>query len=505
MALFNENEFYPTPSHVIELMCEGLKIEGKTILEPSAGKGDIVNYLKAQGANVLSCETNKDLQTILKSKCDLIGEDFLKLESHQISHIQAIVMNPPFSNADKHILHAYNIAPAGCKIISLCNIETVKNTRYSSRQELTSIIDNFGQWQDIGNCFEEAERQTSVNVALVTINKAGSEQSAEFEGFYTDEEPEQEQFNGLMPYNFVRDLVNRYIGAVKIYNELLTVKSRLNAMTSSFFNGDIGIQTNHSYNSYKKELQKSGWNFIFNKMEMNKFVTRGLREDINKFVEQQQNIPFTMKNIYRMLEIVHGTREQRLDKAILEAFDRVTERHHENRHNVKGWKTNLHFLVGKKFILPYMISPAREYGYTTDVYTSLKSSYDGIIPDLEKALCFVTGEPYETKETIEGKEVKTYLNTVSNSINRNIYGEWYNSHFFKYKGYKNGNMHFEFISDEVWGQFNQRVAKLKGYPLFEYRKQTAYQQRNAGTANQSKGTTAQHQAKEAKVLFEVTI
>ena len=30
-------------------------------------------------------------------------------------------MNPPFSNADKHILHTYEIAPRGCKIIALCN------------------------------------------------------------------------------------------------------------------------------------------------------------------------------------------------------------------------------------------------------------------------------------------------------------------------------------------------------------------------------------------------
>ena len=33
--------------------------------------------------------------------------------------------------------------------------------------------------------------------------------------------------------------------------------------------------------------------------------------------------------------------------------------------------------------------------------------------------------------------------------------------FFKYKGYKNGNMHFEFSDEKIWHQFNQRVAKLR--------------------------------------------
>jgi hypothetical protein len=207
-------------------------------------------------------------------------------------------------------------------------------------------------------------------------------------------------------------------------------------------------------------------------------------------VEQQQNIPFTMRNIYRMLEIVVGTREQTFDRAILEVFDRVTEHHHENRHNVKGWKTNSHFLVGKKFILPWMISPAKEYGYTTNVYTSLRSAYDGIIPDFEKALCFVTGTNYDE------------IRGVNESINRNTYGEWYESHFFKYKGYKNGNMHFEFRDLDVWGNFNQRAAKLKGFPLFEAKPQTAYQKRNTGRDKDMQNDyDAPKPATEAKVLF----
>ena len=152
-----------------------------------------------------------------------------------------------------------------------------------------------------------------------------------------------------------------------------------------------------------------------------------------------------------------------MDKAILEVFDRVTQHHHNNRHNVKGWKTNSHFLVGKKFILPNQVNPAKEYSYTSDYYSYLKNNYDGIISDFEKALCFVEGINYES------------INTLNGSINRNTYGEWYESEFFKYKAYKNGNMHYEFKSEEVWARFNQRVAKLKGFPLYGAKEQTAYQ------------------------------
>ena len=490
--MFNK-DFFPTPLEVIEQMAEGETFTGKVVFDPEGGKGDLVDYAVDAGAKeVISCEINEDLKKILQTKCKVIGSDFLTITSDMISHVDYIIMNPPFSADDKHILHAYKIAPAGCKIIALCNLSTIENLYTASRKELKNVVDNYGSYTDLGDCFTDAERKTGVMVALIKIQKAGESRKSEFEGFFMDEEPEEIQENGIMSYNVVRDLVNRYVKAVQIYAEVLTVKKRLNCVTDSFFGDDLGISLTLSYEDYKKALQKSGWMFILNKMNLTKYTTRGVREDINKFVEQQTGIPFTMRNIYHMLDMVVQTAGQRMDKAILEVFDRVTEHHHDNRHNVKGWKTNSHFLVGKKFILPNMISPAKEYGYTSNCYTSLRSSYDGIIPDFEKALCYVTGDPFETEEysSSQGKWVKHGINSVNSSINRNNYGDWYNSHFFKYKGYKNGNMHFEFANEKIWHEFNKRVAKLKGYPLFEGKEQTAYQNRQTGRATQQKANPA---------------
>ena len=64
--MFNES-FYPTPAHVIELMIGAEDLQGKTILEPSAGKGDILDYCKDKGAEtLLACEVNPTLQVIVK-------------------------------------------------------------------------------------------------------------------------------------------------------------------------------------------------------------------------------------------------------------------------------------------------------------------------------------------------------------------------------------------------------------------------------------------------------
>lgn len=465
-----DKEFYPTPEPVIIAMMEGETIQGQTILEPSAGKGNIVDYLLLNGAEVIASESNEDLCKILQTKCRLIGTDFLKVESHTISHVSKIVMNPPFSNADEHILHAYNIAPQGCKIIALCNTSTLENTHTARRKELKSIIDAYGDSRDLENCFIVSERQTGVNVSLIKIQKPGESYQTEFDGFCMDEEPTDAGGYGIMKYDFIRDLVQRYIQAVKLFDEQLNIGVKMNNLTAGFYSSNMAFEITEenkpiSRNEFKKDLQKSAWNFIFNKMNLTKYATRGLRDDINKFVEQQQNIPFTMKNIYIMLDIVIGTTEQRMDKALLEVFDKLTLHHAENRHFVKGWKTNSHYLVGEKFIMPNVVC--------SDYSSGIRTSYHGWaepIEDLVKAMCYISAINYE--ET-----------TPLNDFLRSMKCRWAQSYcwgFFDIKCYKNGNVHFKFQSQDLWATFNQRIAKLKGYPLFEAKAQTKYQEKQTG-------------------------
>lgn len=126
--IFNNKDLYPTPKAVIEQMLSGVDLFGKTVLEPSAGLGDIVDFCIGSGATVLAVENEVNLRTILQSKCKVIGDDTMKITSDQISHIDYIIMNPPFSADERHIIHLYEIAPEGCTIIALCNWETIANT-----------------------------------------------------------------------------------------------------------------------------------------------------------------------------------------------------------------------------------------------------------------------------------------------------------------------------------------------------------------------------------------
>lgn len=457
-----EEEFYPTPKEVIDRMMMGVNVSGKVILEPSAGTGDIVDWLKEAGArDVLACEINQDLQRVVSRKCNLICDDFLKLTAEEISHIDMIVMNPPFSNAAQHILHAFEIAPAGCEIIAICNSQTIENTYSMERKRLKEIIEFNGGTEDLEQCFKNAARPTDVSVTLVKLYKPG-EGNHEFDGYLFSEE-EEEEYNGsegLMPYNVIQDVVNRYIMAVSKFDAVMAASQEINDLTSLIGGCSIkfgAYRSNKNFHStvtremFKKQLQKESWGFIFNKLNMSKYVTSKVRETINNFVEQQQNVPFTMRNIYTMVDMIVKTQGNRMNQSLVEAFEMICSFSAENSTAGETWKTNANYMVNRKFIVPYMCSYDSRWPES-----HVESSYSGNankIDDLNTALNYISGTQFNQnlRQFLWDKKIP--------------WGEWVEFGYFRIKGFKKGTMHFEFLDEKLWMDFNQRVAKIKGWAL----------------------------------------
>jgi hypothetical protein len=478
-GIFNR-DFYPTPIEVIEQM--QLDIEGDIILEPSAGSGNIIEYAMSNMAKeVIFCEIVPDLAEICKSKGRFLKHDFLKVNSEDISHINQIVMNPPFTADEKHIIHAWNIAPSGCIITSLCNTETIENFRYGGRFELKMLIENHGYVFHLGECFSTSERKTNVNVSCVKLYKPVNNDNINFEGFYLDAEFDESTGEGIITFNEVKAIVNSYIGAVKCWDEFEIVNSKMCRLTSTFganrgFKYDVSYgDTVTSKEHFTKVIQRNAWDYIFKLMNIGKFVTKGVNEDINKFINKQHNIPFTVKNIYKMLEIIVGTREQTMNRAIVEAVDNFTRHTNENRYGIEGWKTNSGYMLNKKFITGWI----SEYSFS-GIGLGIRE-YNGNfekISDLTKALCFITGIDYDNIPKIglssvpkddEGKHIKdskrngNYL-MYENSFKPNT---WYDWGFFEFKVFKKGSGHFKFKDVKVWEQLNRQYAKIKGQVLPE--------------------------------------
>lgn len=490
MKLFTDNpDFYPTPVEVIEQMMMGEDIIGKTILEPSAGSGNIVDWLKNNGAGeVIACENDHTLLKILRGKCDILAEDFLTVTSEQVSHIDYIVMNPPFSQDARHILHAFDIAPAGCTIIALCNSSSVNPGYRDTKEEqrLQEAIDLYGQSDYLGECFSSAERRTNVHVAVVKLYKPG-EGASEFDGYFfsavDEDQANVEGKEGIMQYNLVRELVGRYVTAVKLFDETLAAAQKINEAARCPEAGEYdyipikfttvssdGHSKEVSHQQYKKALQKYYWRIIFKKLHMEKYATKQLREQINKFIETQIHVPFTMHNIYRVIDMVIQTNGQRMNKAMEEAFDLICSLSAENSTAGEHWKTNANYMVNRKFIVNYMCEGYNSYG--TDKYgRSCKQAYptlyfgyhDSHRSDLEdvcKALCHLTGRNYDNIEPLANHGARS-----SWSNDGEEWGQWFVWGFFRCKAFKKGTMHFEFLDEDVWFKFNYEVAKLKGWAL----------------------------------------
>ena len=461
-------ELYPTPPEVIERMMMGEDYVGKTILEPSAGTGNIVGWLQQNGAGrVIACEIDSRLRQVLGDKCEIIGTDFLQVSSEQVSHIDMIVMNPPFSNADEHILHAWEIAPAGCTIVALCNTDTIDYYRYDRKKAmLKQTVEENGNHEKLGRVFSKSERNTDVCVSLVKLYKPGSGED-EFAGFFTEEDDYEERnpgVEGLMPYNAVRDIVNRYVMAVQMFDSAMNAANEINAITKdndcfSIRFGAFNKTGQVTREQYKNELQKASWRWIFKKLDMQRFVTKSVREKINQLVESQQAVPFTMKNVYRLLDMIVQTHGQRMQSTLEEAFDAICSFSAENSTAGETWKTNSNYMVNRKFILPY-ITDYMSYGYVTSPhYVKIRCCARGEdqMNDIHLALCHLTG-------TTPPNEYKDMFSYKINDMNL-PWGEWGEWGFFRIKGFKKGTMHFEFKDEEVWAKFNQAVASARGWQV----------------------------------------
>ena len=464
--LFNR-DFYPTPHEVIEQMLSLSDIRGKIILEPSAGSGNIVDFLQKNGAKkVIACEINTKLQAIIAGKCELIASDFLTVTPDMISHIDMIVMNPPFSAEEAHILHAWEIAPEGCEIISLCNSSLLSRNYYERREKIRELIENNGNSQCLGEVFKTAERQTSVDVSVIRLYKPRTGEH-EFDDFFDMTEDDEPNTQGIVRYSYVQDIVSKYKDAVELFDTVMEGNKRMNELCNSMGVQPIVfgarkaaeessyIKTTITRDVFKKTLQKSLWKHVFEQFNMSKYVTQKVINELNRAIELASDMPFTMKNIYRMAQMLVATHGNRMQQTLVETFEYICSLSAENSTAGEKWKTNSDYMINRRFIVPYLTSYDK-YMTRTNCYVSLGYYREYTkIDDIVKALCYITGTNYDNISNISTFVRETRMN----------WGQWYEWGFFRIRGYKKGTMHFEFVDEDVWYKFNQAVASVKGWQL----------------------------------------
>jgi len=166
--------YFPTPKPLVDQMIDYADIEpGHQVLEPSAGKGNIADQVKAAApdAELDVIEVNSGLQAILEAKgYNVVADDFLDYKGKQYDRI---VMNPPFENFQdiEHVRHAYDLLKPGGKLVAIMGAG-VKNSRKKS-VEFREWLDDMGSYiEDLpSGSFKSSDRPTGVETVMVTIEK----------------------------------------------------------------------------------------------------------------------------------------------------------------------------------------------------------------------------------------------------------------------------------------------------------------------------------------------
>lgn len=493
-------EFYPTPEPLIEKLLAKYYIDDRdryiisgNILEPSAGKGDIIDFIQdkcsSHRLDIFAIEINPDLQEILRSKeVALVDTDFLSY-SPDIDY-DFIFMNPPFSKGAEHLLKAIEVA-THTKIACILNAETIKNPYTRTRKSLVQMITELGgEVEYVEDAFVDAERQTGVEVALIWLDIRKEEKKFDFD--FIDEEEIFSMLdmdfsqNGVAKKDFIGNMQIRYEMAKKAYEEKLKADKKYDYYINQFLDGD-GYMISGDFeltsgspqskmNHLLRNMKRIMWNKAITEMEIKKHMSSEILKNFERFVSMQSKMAFTKENVFAFFAHIMGNKQNIIEQSIVEIFDVLTSHgYRENRMTVETWKTNSAYKINRKIIAPSQV----RYGAYCDA-SYLKNYGDKFslgyedwnyskLSDLDKALCHISG-----KSQNDIIHIRTALEQKFNEIGKVRTGDTFDtkceSTFFEIRFYKKGTIHLKFKDEWLWNEFNYRACKGKNWlPADEYR------------------------------------
>ncbi len=537
------SEFYPTPEELVREMLQDVNWDYiATVLEPSAGKGDILRMV-ARSTEARYCRNRMDidcieidanLRQILKynfseERKDIVKSRIRELEDlkcvwnenarkheNRISAAQKeeleelecekqtffengihiihdnfltytpfkqydlIVMNPPFSNGDVHLLKALDIQKNGGAVICLLNAETLRNPYTETRKALVKRLEELNATiKFIPNAFINAERRTSVEVALVKVSIEKKREDSEiYNRMKKAEEFNEEAYSN--PYeievaDFIKGMESRYrvevkagIELIRQYNAMLPYmaesfgKDNCGSILNLTVNGDTARDMHLTVNNYLRAVRMKYWKTLMANPKFTGKLTSKLREEYFRKVDSLADYDFTEFNIITLSAEMNAQVKQGIEEEIVAMYDRLTFEHSyypetkNNRHYYDGWCTNKAHKIDKKVIIPC-------YG-VFDAWYDRPRSYEAksVLEDIERILNYLDGGM--TREINLGEAIE---NNFKQGITKNI-----ELKYFKATFYKKGTVHLTFNCPELIDRFNIYAAQNKGWLPPSYGKKT---------------------------------
>lgn len=480
--MFNK-DFYPTPKRLAGKMTAKINGTPRNILEPSAGKGDLVEEIKNWDhygrPNISVIEKDPELMaTLLGKNIKVVDSDFLNYSGPD--KYDLIIANPPFEEGDKHLLKAIDILYRG-QIIFLLNAETIKNPCTNTRKLLNRKLEELGASIEFHQgMFQGAgvERKTGVEVALIDINIERKIEDDLFVGADDVAEESQEEIEDPQEISTgvlnIKELVAEYNQLVSIGTETIVNYYKnyrkiggyigLNDKVNSYESGDLTTIMQNQLNGFLEVIRKDFWRKTLKLREVKNRMTEKKRVEFEERIGCACDMNFTENNIRAfILNLINGY-EKTLTDAVLEIFDKFTIQHcyregyyyEKNIHYFNGWKTNKSFKVGKKVIIPVRSgygAPFRgDYGGWKLNYVSKE-----FLDDIDIVMSYFDG--MRDYKSISQALHDAFQKDESTNIA---------STFFNITVYKKGTIHLTFRDENILRRFNVTACKGKKWLPEDY-------------------------------------
>ena len=173
-------QFYPTLKELLEKIFKDTDWRMvSSILEPSAGNGDICDYIMDAAGKYpyynrsldIDCiEIDENRRATLKGKnYRIVYDDFIRFQTYK--QYDLIAVNPPFADGERHLLKALEMQKNGGCVMYILNAETLKNPYTKERKLLVRKLEELGAAVEYyQSAFAHAEIRTDVEVAVIKVS-----------------------------------------------------------------------------------------------------------------------------------------------------------------------------------------------------------------------------------------------------------------------------------------------------------------------------------------------
>jgi Dimethyladenosine transferase (rRNA methylation) len=498
-------DFYPTPTPVIEKMLDGLNLnEIEDVLDLGAGRGVIgqhitdwkeanryTGYGRDREAHIDVVEINPDFHDVLKAKgFRLIHDDILSFDTLKIYHL--IIANFPFSIGAECLQRALALVERnGGHLRCLVNAETITNPFTNVRKTVVRRLEELGaQIEYLSGAFVGGDRPTQVDAALIRLHVPRPEAPSIILDSLNRAESHRESAMRpdaqIVEADFASAMVARFnlearagIRLIEEYNALRPhILDRIKKedddnrydyskpLIKLEVDGASDYRADH-VNAYLAGLREKYWGLLIHDPRFYRLYTSNILSELEAKLKELRNYDFTVFNIGELIREMRGKIVEGIESSILALFDEMSRKfaydesiHNGNVHYFNGWKTNKAYKINRRVILPMN-------GLSSWSFSGPKLDYDihRKLADMVKVFNYLSEDRTDVALLVSGAcERADRLRDFDIDLR-----------YFKVKFFKKGTAHITFLDERLLAKFNIFGSQRKNWLPPAYGKKTREQ------------------------------